>query len=163
MIVRELGWPTTSKVMFEEIAIEWLEESHGGVHLMSDICTIGILLDEFCYFFESSFRFADASLELGFVWSHKNVYCIGGICESRTRLGSFAGSCMTALPRRQNKLKIYWKTLWFQYTQNYLVRGTPTSVGFFIDLCFAACTACRLARAILASTYCAAALLLVHR
>jgi hypothetical protein len=58
-------------MVLEEVAIERLEESHSGVHLMSDICTIGILLDEFCDFFESSFRFADACLEFRFVWSHE--------------------------------------------------------------------------------------------
>ena len=70
MIVRELGRSTTSEMVLEEIAIERLEESHSGVHLMSDICTIGILLDEFCDFFESSLCLSDACLELGFVWSH---------------------------------------------------------------------------------------------
>lgn len=73
MIVRELGRSTTSEMVLEEIAIERLEESHSGVHLMSDICTIGILLDEFCDFFEGSFCLADTGSELGLVWSHVDV------------------------------------------------------------------------------------------
>ncbi len=163
MIICELGRSTRGEMVFEEFTIERLEESHSCVHLMSDICTVGVRFDEFCDFLESSLRFADARLELGFVWSHRLWIAFGGICESRTRLESFAGSCMTALPRRRNMRKIYWKTLWFQYTQNYLVRGSPTSVGFFIDLCFAACTACSFARAILTITCRAAALFLVHK
>jgi hypothetical protein len=73
MIVRELSRATTSEMMLEEFTVERLEEPHGRIHLMSDIRTVRILFDEFCDFFQSSFRFADTGLELGLVWSHTDM------------------------------------------------------------------------------------------
>ncbi len=73
MIICELGRATAGKMMFEEFTVERLEESHSRIHLMSYICTVRILFDEFCDFFEGSFRFADTGLELGLVWSHTNM------------------------------------------------------------------------------------------
>jgi hypothetical protein len=57
-------------MVLEEFTIETLKESHGSIYLVCNISTIGFLLDEFFYFFESSESFFEIGFEFGFVWSH---------------------------------------------------------------------------------------------
>ena len=70
MIRRKFGGSTTRKMMFEELTIHTLEESHACIHLMCDISTIGILLDEFFYFPECSESLLEIELEFGFIGIH---------------------------------------------------------------------------------------------
>lgn len=70
MVTCKLGRSTTCKVMLEKFTIHTLEESHTCIHLMCDICTIGILFDEFFDFFECSESLLEIELELGFVGIH---------------------------------------------------------------------------------------------
>ena len=70
MIVRQLIRSATREVILQKITIETLEESHSSVHLVCDICTIGILLDEFFYFPECSESLLEIELEFGFIGIH---------------------------------------------------------------------------------------------
>ena len=68
--MRQLIRSATREVILQKFTIETLEESHSSVHLVCDICTIGILLDEFFYFPECSESLLEIELEFGFIGIH---------------------------------------------------------------------------------------------
>lgn len=56
-------FPATQEMIFHELQIDSFEESDGGIYLLSDICTVGILLDHLVHFCECTLSLFDGEEE----------------------------------------------------------------------------------------------------
>ena len=99
---------------------------------MGDICTVSIFFDEFLYFSQSSYCFLKVGLKFSFIGNHRCMIKFGGICESRTRLESFAGSCIATLPRRQIAKNIIEKPYDFNILRITLSEVVPHLRDFLV-------------------------------